>query len=605
MKRSLRITLAAAGAFTLAAANFPTVSSSSGGQAQTSVRISRPGEYSGYSPRLYDERIRSSRFVKMRDGTSLAIDIYRPAREGKAVEDRYPVIWAMTPYRRAFIADGEIRLSGGLQHWDVRELTDYGYVVAIADARGKGASFGTRRGMTDTSEGQDGYDITQWLAAQPWSTGKIGMTGCSYLGGTQWATLISTPPNLTAVFPGAAPFSRYDFVSRGGMTAQYHTRPEDPTIDGGEGVLPVGEDSDGSLLAKARVGHRLNTPMAEIWKAIPYRDDWSPLMKSRYWEEISVSTYRNRIEQSGVAIYGWSSWKDEFSADQFLHKANLRNPMKVLMLGGEHCAVGSFDMGAEQHRFFDYWLKQIDNGIMDEPPIHYFTFNAAPGREWRSADRWPIPETVYRTYYLDGAISPGKTSGRTTGLNVEKPERQSENRFTVDYSVLKNDGSTAGWLTSRDGSGLSFDTAPFAGDVELTGHPVVRLWVSSTATDGDLFAYLEEVAANGDAVVRSHGRLRASHRLPGTAPFDTMGLPWHRSFRADARPLSPGEPVKLEFDLLPTSTILRKGMKLRLVIAGADPRQRIDPPKGTPPIVTIFSGGVLASSIDLPVIPGR
>uniref|UniRef100_UPI003F71D4FB CocE/NonD family hydrolase n=1 Tax=Polymorphobacter sp. TaxID=1909290 RepID=UPI003F71D4FB len=397
------------------------VAMTAAGNAPSVAKSSSPGVYEGHSSKLYSERVRTSRFVTVRDGTRLAVDIYRPSRDGVAVETRHPVIWAMTPYRRGFLKDGQVALSGGLQRWDVRELTDYGYVVVIADARGKGASFGSRRGMTDTSEGVDGYDLTEWLAVQPWSTGKIGMTGCSYVGGTQWATLTQTPPSLTAIFPGAATFSRYDFVSRGGMTAQYHTRPEQPDIDDGEGTLPVDEDKDGRLLAEARQGHKFNTPMAEIWKAIPFRDDWSPLMKSRYWEEISVSTFRNRIEQSGVAIYGWSSWQDEFSGDQFLHKANLRNPMKVLMLGGEHCAVDGFDMAAEQHRFFDYWLKGIDNGIMAEPPIHYFTYNAPTGREWRSAKAWPLPQMRYRSYYLASDIVQGKATPGTVGLSETLP----------------------------------------------------------------------------------------------------------------------------------------------------------------------------------------
>ncbi|WP_439533539.1 CocE/NonD family hydrolase, partial [Polymorphobacter sp.] len=175
-------------------------------------------------------------------------------------------------------------------------------------------------------------------------------------------------------------------------------------------------------------------------------------------------------------------------------------------------------------------------------------------------------------------------------------------RFKVDYSVLKNDGSTLGWLPVQDAHGLSYETAPFVDDVEITGHPVVKLRVASTATDGDFFAYLEEVGIDGKAVVRSHGRLRASHRKLGTAPFDTLGLPWHRSFREDYTPLEPGQPVSLEFDMLPTSTIVKKGMKLRLVIAGADPRQRMDPPSGPAPIVTIMSGGVQASTLLLPVV---
>lgn len=568
-------------------------------------KASAPGVYRGYAQKLYHEQIRTARYVTVRDGNRMAIDIYRPARDGVAVDTPYPVIWALTPYRRGFMKDGKVELSGGLGGWDIRTLTDYGYVVAVADLRGKGASFGARRGMADHHDGEDGYDITQWLAKQPWSTGKIGMTGCSYVGGTQDNTLSYAPPNLTAVFPGANVFNRYDFVSRGGMLAQYHTRPDQPEYDLGKGTLPVDEDKDGAMLAAARKDHERNTPMPDTWKGIPFRDDWSPTMKSRFWEESSPSTHRELIERSGTAIYKWAGWQDEFSADQFVAKANYHNPMKVLMLRGEHCDLDGFDMLAEQHRFFDYWLKGIDNGIMKEAPIHYFTYNAAPGHEWHDAAVWPLPETTYRTYWLGSGVAQGKAMPGHTDLLAAKPSGAGESHFSVDYSVLTNDGSTPSWIPSQDGHGLSYETAAFAQDVEMTGHPVVRLWIASTASDADLFAYVEEIGPDGKAVVRSHGRLRASHRALGTAPYDTLGLPWHRSFRADAQPLQPGQPAELDFDLLPTSTILRKGMKLRLVIAGADSRQRMGPPAGKPPVISILAGGIHASSLTIPVIPAR
>ena len=177
--------------------------------------------------------------------------------------------------------------------------------------------------------------------------------------------------------------------------------------------------------------------------------------------------------------------------------------------------------------------------------------------------------------------------------------------FTTDYSVVTDKYATTAWPLSQHGHGVSFTSAPFTADARLTGHPVVSLWVSTSAKDGDVFAYLEEVTPDGKATVRAHGRLRASHRALGTAPYDYLGLPWHRSFRADHQPMTPGVPTELKFDLLPTSTIVRKGMSLRLVVTGADPRQRTNMlVRHTPaPQVTVHGGKGMPSYIDLPFVP--
>ncbi|RZJ07034.1 MAG: CocE/NonD family hydrolase [Rubrivivax sp.] len=555
-------------------------------------RISKPGEYAGYSPRLYDRWVRSSVYVPVRDGTRLAVDIYRPATtSGQPVDKPYPVLWTHTPYQRAVrAADGSVQLSGDT-FMPSRDLVLHGYVVAIVDTRGKGASFGTRRGMQDSTEGRDAYDMTEWLARQPWSDGQVGMLGCSYVGDAQNNAAATTPPSLKAIFPGASSFNRYDFVSRGGLTAQFHTRPEDPR-DQGAGTLPVDADPQGLDLAAAREGHVRNTAMASIWKDIPFRDDWSPLLKSRFWEETSLSTYRNAVEMRGPVMYRWTGWADEFSAEQFIARANLKNVVKLLIGPEGHCRSDQFNLFAEHLRYFDRYLKGVDNGIDREPSIHYYTYNAEPGHEWRSADSWPLPGTRKERYFLSAEH----------GLASGKPGRAGVLRFEVDYAVVKNDGKTLLWPVSQFGHGLSYVTPPFTEDMQLTGHAVVSLWISTTATDGDVFAYLEEVHPDGSSALRAHGRLRASHRKLGTPPHDYLGLPWHRSFREDHAPMRPGVPEELRFDLLPTSTLLRKGDRLRLVITGADPRQR-SVPADAPPTVSVHSGGTMASYIELPFVP--
>jgi len=561
-------------------------------------RVSAPGRYSGYSPKLYDKWERTSFHVPVRDGTRLAVDLFRPVKDGKPVQTRLPVVWIHTPYLRAIRKpDGTLSRGGGTSYMNARDLTLHGYVVAIVDTRGKGASFGTRRGMQDSTEARDAYDMTEWLAAQPWSNGKVGMMGCSYVGGTQDNAAIATPPSLKAIFPGATTFNRYDFVARGGLTAQYHTRPEDPN-DLGEGAMPVDSDKDGSLLAQARDGHRGNTIMSEIWKDIPFRDDWSEKMGSRFWEETSLSSYRNAIEMRGPVMYRWTGWQDEFTPDQFVARANLRNVVKVFIGPEQHCRSEQFDMFSEHLRYFDRYLKDIDNGIDREPSITYYTYNAEPGREWAVSDVWPIAGTRMERWFVGGGRDGLK-------LAPKSPAGPTKASFTTDYSVVTDKYATTAWPLSQHGHGVSFTSAPFTTDARLTGHPVVSLWISTSAKDGDVFAYLEEVAPDGKATVRAHGRLRASHRALGTAPYDYLGLPWHRSFRADHQPMTPGVPAELKFDLLPTSTIIRKGMSLRLVVTGADPRQRsnILVRHAPAPQVTVHGGKGMPSYVDLPFVP--
>ncbi|MGH2836040.1 MAG: CocE/NonD family hydrolase [Solirubrobacteraceae bacterium] len=558
----------------------------------STTRISSPGRYEGYSERLYESWARSSFYVDVRDGTKLAVDLYRPVADGAPATTPHPVIWIHTAYQRGVQGpDGTVQMSTS-GYMNTRDLTLYGYVLAIVDTRGKGASFGFRRGMQDSTEGRDAYDMTEWLAAQPWCDGNVGMLGCSYLGGSQDNAVIATPPSLKAIFPGATTYNRYDSICRGGLMAQFHTRPEDPR-DEGVDSLPVDDDPDGTMLAAARAEHAENSIMADIWKNIPFRDDRSESLRSRFWEECSLSSFRNQVEMHGAAMYRWTGWKDEFTADQFVALANLRNVVKVFIGSDTHCQSPDFDMFAEHMRFFDRYLKGVENGIDTEDRVYYYTYNAPSERRWSSSPVWPLAGVRMQRWFLDT---------ETLALSPSEPVQAGARSFDVDYSVVTGEPLTPFWPASQHGHGLSFETAPLERELQLTGHFVVSLWLSSTQPDGDIFAYLEEVWPTGIVELRAHGRLRSSHRKLGTAPYDYLGLPWHRSFREDHEPLVPGEPQEHLFDLLPTSTLVAPGSRLRLVVTGADPRQRTHLGFDPPPTLTLHTGAETASYIELPVV---
>lgn len=550
-------------------------------------RESRPGVYHGYSEARYDGWVKSSQYVKVKDGTRLAVDIFRPAKKGVAAEGRFPVIWTHTPYRRSNLRpDG--KPASALDSWGLIDLVKYGYVMAAVDTRGRGASFGVRRGFQDRTEAQDAYEMTEWFAAQPWSDGNIGVAGCSYTGGSTYHVATTAPPHLRAIAPGCTDFDKFGFVSRGGITAQFNTRPENPEQDFGQGVLPVDEDKDGSLAKQAITLHAGGTPMADLWRGMPFRDDVSPLLHVPFWREASTATYTDVIERSGVAIFIWGNWLDEGSFEATLAFNNLRNPRKLWMGGFSHCQVGDFAMGVELLRFFDRYLKHIDNGWDREPPVYYYTVNAPAGHEWASAPRWPLPNARVETLSLGDLL------------------QATSDQFVVNYKpVCKGsvDLYFIMWPCVVENHGISYSGAPLREDAQIAGHPIADLWITASTSDADLFVYLERITPSGDVSIVTHGRLRASLRGEQRAPYrDYMGLPYHRGNRSDTKPLVPGEPARLRLDLLPTSTILKKGDRVRLTIAGADPRQRsrtleLDPA----PRIRVLHDREHASHVELPV----
>jgi putative CocE/NonD family hydrolase len=567
-------------------------------------RISAPGRYSGYSELRYSEYSLVSRYVEMRDGTRLAVDIFRPAVNGTAVDGQFPLVWMHTPYSRARITtDGERqsileRGDSGFLH-----LVNYGYIVAVVDTRGRGASFGVRRGFLDRTEAQDAYDMTEWFAAQPWSDGNIGLAGCSYNGASTLHAATTAPPHLKAIAPGCFAFDSYRFVARGGIPAQFNTRPEDPQIDYGYGVAPVDEDQDGSMAAAAIEMHYDGTPMAELWRGMPHRDDVSPLLDTDFWRETSAATYIATLEKSGVGIFMWGNWLDEGSFQQTLAFNNLSNPRKLWMGGWGHCQVGDFPMKTELLRFFDFYLKGIDNGWEDEAPVYYYTIGAPAGQEWSSASSWPPASATAQTLLLDGDARP-ETDGRLVSERIDNPGIVGE--FTVDYSPECVDSTIDPYFLFRPcvvaGSSITFDTPILVDDLHVLGHPLVDLQVSFSTPDADLFAYLEIVEPSGDVSVMTHGRLRASHRKESEPPLDYMGIPYHSGLKVDVEPVVPGDIARLRFDLLPTSTIVKAGSRLRLRLAGADPRQRFRTIQFDPPtVVTLRQGKSGVSSLQLPL----
>src|SRR5690606_23734705 len=298
---------------------------------------------------------RESVYVPVRDGTRLAMHIVRPAENGVLLDMPQPVIFAFTPYRARYRAANGRIVGPSIAGAADQALLAAGYALAVADVRGKGASFGSRRGFQDRTEALDGHNLVEWLAGQPWSNGKVGMYGCSYLGGSALHVATTAPPALRAIFAGATDLDKFGFVRAGGVTAQFNTRPDEPlSVD--LASVPVDEDRDGSLLRAAVALHARNTPMAPLWYGMPFRDSVSALTGNRYWEEVGPYPYLDTLREAGIATYFFSNWRDEPTAQMILAAENLGS--RLLLGPGTHCATPpDFDFTAELLGYFDAHLR--------------------------------------------------------------------------------------------------------------------------------------------------------------------------------------------------------------------------------------------------------
>lgn len=567
-------------------------------------KISEPGHYEGWSKAEFDGPTLTTAYVTAPDGTRLAADIYRPANNGVAATGKFPTLFLYSPYRRAYRDGDDVKLGSGLVTRDggpAREITDltrHGYVIVAADVRGKGASFGTRLAPNDRIEARDGAAIVDWIADQPWSDGKVGMFGCSYYGGTTWGVVTERPKALKAAMIGCTAFDKYEgFGGRGGIKI---SQLLDTTIEQDLLTRPV--NGDEAALRAAVEQHRANTEAGALVRSLPYRDSRAPGKIGAFWEATSIHNFLPEINRPGIAIYMQGGWNDIVRRDTVLAFANLKVPRKMLIGPWGHCVTTGFDYLAEMHRFFDYWLKDIDNGIMREPAVTYFE---AGSETWKTAPTWPLPGQTTASLYLGGS---GGTSLPNQGTLLSARDKGGSSSFEVVRDIVTyrvGVGAARPVVPGeyRDARGLTFTTGARNEPVTLTGHPVARLWIAAAERDADVFAYLSDIAPDGTITTISEGQLRASHRKPGEAPYDTLGLPFHAGREADMLPLSPNAPTLMEFEMLPLAHQVQPGHRLRLTITGDNANGAGMPPATRPAKrLTILHDAAHPSRIELPVV---
>ena len=605
-------------------------------------RASEFGKYKGYSRAMYDGDRRISDYLTLSNGTRLAYDLILPTRKGVPAGDRLPVLFKYTPYLRTFtifdekgkniIADlfdlgWKERAMLRIRYWIsdqgrtmdplfrtrwLKNMVKHGYAVVVVERPGTGASFG-RLNPSFEAGAKEVNEILNWIAAQQWCNGNIGMYGDSWQGQIQFSAAGSGNPHLKAIFPASTWLDNYTgslypggvYNKAFGTFFEWSQRFLNSSV-----ITPVDRDQGGQLLAEARrergnatVGEKFT----EVFRQYRYRDSTTPEGYKVWLDSMAHPPFMDRVKAARVPTYMVAGWYDLFVRDMFILYANLSAPKRLLVRPLDHSSIEKnqfdLDFGVEAHRWFDYWLKGIDNGMMDEPPIHYYLLGSPAKEAWKSAEAWPLEKVENKKFYFGPALVPEPPS--VPGLS---------DTYRVDYSTTT--GPLSRWtavnwghkypnMRTNDAKALTYTSAPLESSVQVNGHPGAHLWLRTGAPDLDVFIYLEEVDKEGNSTYVTEGNLRASHRALGNATFENFGLPWHNHYQTEVKDIPPEEPVELVFDLLPTAFEFSKGKRIRLVIAFADADNFDTPVIDPAPLVHILRGKQYPSLVELPMLEGK
>ncbi len=615
------------------------------------TKVSSFGQYQGYSPAIFDGYQRTSGFLTLSDGTRLAYDLYLPTKKGVPAQEPLPVLLKYTPYGRAWAAFDEagnfnlarlmdmpwygspmmkirtLLVSNGnvLDHvWRTKWLGDMikaGYAAVVVDRPGSGASFGQFN--NDPGLGaKESDEILNWIAAQKWSDSNIGMFGDSIQAQIQFVAASTGNPHLKAILPATTWMDAYSaMLFPGGIQdtafANFYARANQ-AFD--LMAVPVDQDKDGALLAQARE-ERKNITLADVsvknQDTKPFRDALTTGRQNYYERYYSLYPLLDKINQAGVPFYLIDGWYDICDRDDLLIYANLHTPKRLLVRPVDHSEIESpgpdVDYGAEAHRWFDYWLKGIDNGIMTEPPIHYYVQGVDKTTAWKTATQWPPEDQEVVRYYLAAGKSNPSISTNNGELTSVAPDGDtSTDTYTVDYTTTT--GSKPRWsapadphkypnLRANDAKALTYTTPPLTSPLTIAGSPIAHLWLATRAPDLDVFAYVEEIDPRGNSTYVTEGSLRASFRKLSPAPFEVFGLPWHNYFQSEIAPIPQNEPVELVFDLLPTAWQFSPGMNLRITVTFADTGNFATPVLTPAPTLQILRDKNHSSYIEMPVVP--
>jgi len=543
-------------------------------------------EYRNLSEPRYTSRSDINATVTVRDGTTLLADIHRPDSEG-----RFPALLAASPYPR------QMQDLGAPAGFIEAGVTDFwvprGYVHVIANLRGTCGSGGTFN-FFDAQERRDLHDLVEWVAAQPWCDGNVGMIGISYFAMTQLEAAVERPPHLKAILPLAVTADMYDGASHHGLLSSSFVTPFLAMIgltsersDKLWRSKPVGlarrvlnsprvhkkfETANGEaavtmLRQLLRLPHNPH-PWDELWLECavkhPTRDEW--------WEERNLLPLLKEID---IPVYLGCDWENvplHLPSTFATWKGLSDNAcVRMGMLGKFGLTWPWESMHTEALAWYDHWLKGRDTGITDGPPIRYFL----PGAdEWRTADSWPPSAAPHRELALraDGALGEDEGEPGSRKFMVLGPGLGRVKPSAIDPP-----------------STLTWTSAPLSEDVDMVGDIELQLVASATAIDTAWMATLQDVAPDGQASDVTAGWLRASMREVDDAS-SRPGAPVLPCRNAQAVPI--GEDVVYRIPLVANARRFKTGHRIRLVLTSDDQ----DP--STPAIMNFRHASVGTSSLN-------
>ena len=563
--------------------------------------------------------------IPLRDGSYVCADVFRPADDGQ-----YPVVMNKGFYGKSFdhgvvVDDKDARakeeledryFSGnpdGLQYENHESVDSSvwvpnGYVCIRVDSRGVGNSPGVQAPL-GVQQAEDYYDAIEWAAAQPWSNGNVGLWGMSYLAITQHAVASLQPPHLKAMIALGTDADLYNEAFYGGGLF-------------GEGFWSWWR------VAMAGHNHRGERQETDWWdrlRATPFDDPdaYGPRGSIFMRPELEKATAPVWIvgPQTGVVIHQLGS------SETYLRSTGAA-ARKFDFVDAWFPHSYKTSTIAEHMRFFDHWLKGVDNGAMDGAPVRLQVRTGNGGHYVSDEAEWPVARTQYRRWYLDASPSDWPGDGRRDDflrLREARPTLAAGASYDAHLDVGRPVPAPVGMVggTPRWSTGISFISDPMTEDLVLAGYMKVGLWVSSTSNDMDVFLSLR-VLDEQDREIRyeslvppvdpsnihpvGHGLLKVSHRALDDAR-STDYWPVHTHLEEDHQPLDPDAVVPIEIGLNPSSAVIRAGHRLRLDVQPYSPAgltsRAYDASYHIGATNTVYTGPDHPAYVQLPIVPDR
>lgn len=500
--------------------------------------------------------------IAMDDGQVLRADVFRPDTDGRypplvsygpyakglAFQDGYPSAWQRMADAHPDVTAGSTNQYANWEVVDPEKWVSDGYVCVRVDSRGCGCSPG-RIDHFSPRETRDLYHCIEWAAVQPWSNGKVGLSGISYYAINQWHVASLGPPHLAAmcVWEGAADWYR-DMTHHGGIVCTFWANWYDMQVKNvqyglgarGPRSRVTGEPVCGPETLHEEDLARNRSDLERQILAHPIDDDYHKA-RSPVWSRVTVPFL-------SAANWGGQGLHPRGNFEGFVRAASTEKWLEAH--GSEHWTHFYTDYGRLlQKRFFDHFLRGLDNGWPAQPRVQ-LQVRRLDGFVERMEHEWPLARTRWTRFYLDPA---GRRLSRTPGVA----------RGSLGFAAL--------------GEGVTFLSEPLHGETEITGPSAAKLFVSSSTADADLFLVLRVFAPDGEEVVFqgaidphtpvAQGWLRASHRTldPG---LSTPYRPYHT--HDEAQPLRPGEVVECDVEIWPTSVVVPAGYRIGLTVRGKD-----------------------------------